>query len=188
MIYEESKFVIKHEHFYGSRKLNFTINNAAAVNNGGYAEIPITGHGLNIGTWIRIAGSVAYNGVWYIRALNGANAIVIEKLYVAEAFAGTETYAVCLKPDADFELVETRLTLSVASAAENYVTVLVANVGAAWNATLDTSAMNGLTEKILIWIDANKRRFMERGDIIYWTYANTNNATWGLTAIWRRRA
>lgn len=189
MIYDERYNVIEIFHFSGSKKMNGTLDAAAAADaGGGLTDITITAHGLVAGDWIRIAGSVAYDGVWRVYSAPDANSIYIEKAYTAEIFAGTETYAVALKPDCDFELLETRLKLSVASAAENYIHLFDANAGATWDATLETTAMNGLTEKVIVWRDATKRRFMEKGDVLYWTYANTNNATWGLTVIIRRQA
>jgi hypothetical protein len=176
-------------HMTGTRRLNGTLNGAAAVDaGGGFVDIAITNHGLTAGCYIQIAGSVAYNGVHRIVSAPDANTIRIQFTYVAEVFAGTETYRLCFQPYDDFELLETRVKLSDASAAENLVYLLGANAGAAFDVTLDTQAMNGLTEDIVIWRDATKRRFFEKGDVIAVTYANTNNRTWGLTLIARMRA
>jgi hypothetical protein len=172
----------------GSRRLNGTIDNAAAVNNGGYAQIPITNHGLTAGSTIRISGSVAYNGFHLITEVVTANAIKLATAYVAEAFAGTEAYVIEVKPVAAFQLVETRLVLSGASAAENFLVKLDANAGATYDCTLQTVAMNGLTQDIKVWMAADQRRFFDKGDAILFEYANTNNLTWTLSAIYRRLA
>lgn len=187
-IYNERWMAIETVYMSGNRKLNYTIDNAAAVDNGsGTVRIPITGHGMDAGCYIQILGSVNYNGVFKVQSV-AANYVVIQATYVAEAFAGTETWKICFKPYQDFELLETRLKLSDVSAAENLLHLLDANAGSAFDATLDTTAMNGLTEKIIVWRDATKRRFFDYGDIIAYNYANTNNRSWGITMIFRMRA
>jgi hypothetical protein len=173
-------------HMTGTRALNGTINNAAAVDaGGGYVDIPITNHGLTAGCYVQILGSVAYNGIHWVYSAPDANKIRVQFTYVAEVFAGTETYKIAFKPYDAFELLETRVNLSGASAAENLIYLLDANEGTAYDATLDTQAMNGLTEDIVVWRDATKRRFFDKNDIVAFTYANTNNRTWGLTLIVR---
>lgn len=175
-------------HVNGTKKLNGTINNAAAVEAAPYTTIPITGHGLTLGTKVKIAGSVAYNGVWTITNVVGANSFTIDAPYVVENFAGTETYAVAVKPpNIDFQLVETRLVLAGAAGVENYTVLLDANAGATYDCTLLTVAMNGLTQSIKVWIAADERRFFEVGDVIYFGWANANNRAWTLTTIYRRK-
>jgi len=173
----------------GTRRLNGTLDNTAVVNNGdGTVNIAITNHGLTAGCYVQILSTTNYNGVKKVISAPDANTIKVQATYIAETPAGTETYKVAFQPYADFELLETRLKLSGASAAENYIHLLDANAGAAFDATLDTTAMNGLTEKVIVWRDATKRRFFEIGDVIAATYVNTNNLTWGLTMIFRMRA
>lgn len=173
-------------HMTGTRRFNGTLDAAAAADAGnGLTDITLTNHGLTAGCYIQILGSVAYNGVWRIASAPDANSIYIEKAYVAEIFAGTETYRLAWKPADEFELLETRVKLSDVSAAENLIYLLDADEGSAFDATLDTQAMNGLTEDIVVWRDATKRRFFEKGDVIALTYANTNNRTWGVTFIIR---
>lgn len=172
----------------GTKALNGTLDNAAAVDNSGLARIKITAHGLTAGTKIRIAGSTAYNGVHNILSVEDVNHINIDATYVAENFAGSETYAVCFEPPADFQLFETRLVLADASAAENYIVKLDANAGATYDCTLLTVAMSGLTQSIKVWIASDERRIFDKGDVVYFEHANSNNRAWTLTFIYRRRA
>lgn len=188
-IYDERYHHIEVLRATGNRKLHGTLNNAAAVNNGGLARIAITGHGLTAGCKILIAGSVAYNGVYTVVSVHDANNINTDAPYVAENFAGTETYKVAVGPiPCDFQLVETRLVLSGASAAENFVVLLDANAGATYDCTLQTVAMSGLTQNIKVWMAGDERRIFDKGDVIYFEHANTNNRTWTLTFIYRRKA
>ena len=172
----------------GTKALNGTLNNAAAVDNSGLARIAITAHGLTAGTKIRIAGSTAYNGVHTVVSVHDANNINTDAAYVSENFAGTETYAVCVEPPCDFQLFETRLVLEAASAAENYIVKLDANAGATYDCTILTVAMSALTQSIKVWIAADERRIFDKGDVIYFEHANTNDRDWTLTFIFRRKA
>ncbi len=169
----------------GTKKLNGTIDNAAATDVGGYATIPITAHGLTVGSTILIAGSVAYNGVHTIRTVPGVNTIQLYTAYTAEVFAGTETYGIIVKPSTDFQFVESRLILSAASGAENYVVKLDADAGATYDGTLITVAMNTLLQHIKVWMATDEHRFFEEGDALLFEYANASNRTWTLTVIYR---
>jgi len=68
------------------------IDNAAAVDKtGGKVGIPVTGHGLAIGTKIKIAGSINYNDDYILDGTTTTNEIVITETYAAETFTGVET-------------------------------------------------------------------------------------------------
>jgi hypothetical protein len=185
--WNEKFYQIEKQLWSGTKKLNGTINNAAAVDNGdGDTRIPITAHGMSAGNMIRIAGSVAYDGIWTIISVS-TNYIVIDKAYVAETFAGTETYTTCFKmvnTAIDYQLVEVRLTLSAASAAENFVISLDSINGVAWDCTLKTIAMSGLSFSD-IEFTPDTRKYCDGGDVLLFTHVNTNNRTWGLELIYR---
>ena len=189
-VWDERNFVLDKKYWSGTKKLNGTIDNAAAVDNtDGMTRIPITGHGMSADNMIRIAGSVAYNGIWTIVSV-AANYIVINTAYVAETFAGTETYTTCFQIDPtteDYELIEARLTLSAAAAAENFVISLDSDTGAAWDCTLKTVAMSGLLFSD-VEFTPDTRKFCDGGDVVLFTHVNTNNRTWGLELIYRRHS
>jgi hypothetical protein len=190
-VWQEGLYVIEKKKWSGTKKLNGTIDNAAAVDHGtGMVRIPITAHGMTAGNMIRIAGSVAYNGIWTITSVD-TNYIVITTTYVAETFAGTETYTTAFQIDPtteDYMLVEARLTLSAASAAENYVIAIDSGDGAAWDCTLETNAMSGLLFKDSELMSSGKRKYLDGDDIVLFTHANSNNRTWGLELVYRRYA
>ena len=94
----------------------------------------------------------------------------------------------CFEPPCDFQLFETRLVLEAAAAAENYIVKLDANAGATYDCTLLTVAMSALTQSIKVWIAADERRIFDKGDVIYFEHANTNDRDWTLTFIFRRKA
>jgi hypothetical protein len=188
-VWNEKYQVIRIDHMNGTKKLNGTLNNAAAADAGdGYASIPITGHGLTAGTKIRIAGSTAYDGVHLILSVIDANHIKINKTYVVEEFAGSETYAVAINPTFDFQLVETRLVLADAANAENFVVALDADEGATYDCTLKTEDMDSLKQDIELWMTGEQHRYFEQGDVIYFEFANTADDAWTLAVIYRKKA
>lgn len=188
-VWNEKYQAIEIVHMNGTKKLNGTLDNSAVSDNGdGTVDIAITGHGIAAGAKVRISGTTNYDGAHIITAV-AANAITIEADYVAETPAGTETYAVAVEPpNVDFQLVETRLVLGGAAAAENFVVKLDADAGATYDCTLKTEAMNGLTQDIEVWMTGDQHRFFEAGDVIFFEFANTADDAWTLTTIYRRKA
>lgn len=74
--------------------LSITPDNAAAVDKGGgLVGIPSTAHGLSANENITISGTTNYNGNEDIVSVT-PNEFVITASYVAETFAGTETFTV----------------------------------------------------------------------------------------------
>ena len=72
----------------------FQIDSAAALNNGGNAQIPITGHPFTVGDVITITGTTNYNiSNKVISTLT--NSVTLVTSYVAETFTSTAkaTYA-----------------------------------------------------------------------------------------------
>ena len=176
----------------GTAALNGTLDNTAVSDNGdGTVDIAITGHGLTEGSTIIISGTTNYDGVHTLLAVGGADAITITATYVAETPAGSETYAVVFKPSYNakgWKLVETRFHLSGVSAAESITYTLDADAGAAYDALLDSNALSGLTDDVIVWSDGDKRRYFDDGDAIVFGYTNTNAETWGLEIIYRVHA
>lgn len=71
---------------------------AAAVNaGGGLVRIPATGHGLEVGTYVRLSATTNYNNVYEIIA-KAANTFDITATYVAENFTAAKFTAVIPSP------------------------------------------------------------------------------------------
>lgn len=189
-VWNEKLWVIDKQTWDGTKKLNGTIDNAAAVDAGsGLVTIPITANGLKAGNQIIIAGTTNYNGVHTIQAV-ATNTVNITATYVAETFAGTETYKTCFQIDdgGDFQIMEARLTLSAAGgASENYTITLDSTNGAAWDCTLESADMNALAYRDTVW-GITERRYFNAADVLLFQYVNTNSRTWGLELIFRRFA
>ena len=163
----------------GTKAVNNTLDAAAAVDaTGGLVTIPLTAHGFAKGSMIGIRGSVAYNGVYEIAAV-ATDTCNIYATYVAETFAGSETVRPELAPGVPFRMIESRLQLSaVGGAVENYVINLDSGHGSAFDTAIVTTAMNAVAQSLDLWDD--KERFFNAADLVYFTYTNTNNKTWGL--------
>jgi hypothetical protein len=154
------------------------LDNAAAVDaGGGIVTIPSTAHGFKAGSHIGLRGGTNYNSIYELIAV-AANTFNIYATYVVETFAGTETARPELAPGCNFRAMESRLHLSDTSAAENFVTTLDAGLGSDFDVALDTEAMNALKDYVLDLYAL--RKFFNYDDLLYWTYANGNNRTWGL--------
>ena len=182
---------IEHILMSGSKKMNGTLDNTAVSDNGdGTVDIAITAHGQVVGNQVILAGTTNYDGVHAVKAIS-ANAITIAATYVAETPAGTETYFTCFQTNPtwqDYQIMEIRLTLSAAGgAAEAYTIDLDHESGAAWDVELDTVADMTLISSA-IWAAWEERRYFNGGDILTFTYANTNGRTWGLEIIIRKQS
>lgn len=180
--------------------INGTLDNAAAVDvtttygpedfPQGAVQIPITGHGYQVGddfkkfNSIYISGSTNYNGVKKIIAV-AANTVTIHAKYVAETFAGTEIYQPAMTFDEPWEFVGFKVHLNTASAtAENFVLNIDAWRGSAFDWNLFTQDFNTVKDYIKTYdepsIPLNAR------DAVIATWANTNNRNWGIELIGRR--
>jgi len=164
----------------GDEEINTTLNNAAAVDAGsGKVTFPSDDHGFKVGSLVTIQGSTAYNYTIPITAV-AANTFTGYATYVAEVFAGTETVRPEIRPGVPFRIMELRLHLSAAGgAAENFEMVLDSGHGAAYDAILVAQDMNAAKDYVVVFTVAECRIF-NSDDALYFTYANTNDKTWGL--------
>lgn len=183
-VWKENFRVIEKQISGGTKALNGTLDNAAALDaGGGLVTVPINAHGLIAGSFIQIAGSVAYDGIYQIVSV-ATDTINIYATFVAETFAGTETYKIALGPGVDFQMIEARLHLSAAGgAAENYTITLDSENGAAWDVVLETAAMAADADVPTVWND--QKRYFNKADVLLFEYANTNSRTWGLEVVCR---
>lgn len=96
------------------------IDNDVAVDAGaGVVTIPATGHHLVEGNFVKIDGSVNYDGTYEVLAA-AANTFNIEATYVAEEFAGTETATDVIPDDFDIHY----LNISALSANGDYEIII----------------------------------------------------------------
>lgn len=186
-IWKEQWALIEHAYLSGTKAMNGTLANSAVTDNSdGTVGIAITAHGLSAGNQVLIAGTTNYNGVHTILSVD-TNVINITATYVAETPAGTETYKTCFKNpyNKDFQMAEVRLTLSAAGGAnEAYSIKLDHQEDSKFDVTIDTEAnMTAIVTDI--WNAWNDRRCFNKGDVIYFEYANTNSRTWGIEIVYR---
>lgn len=136
---------------------------------------------------IYIQGTTNYDGLRMIVAV-ATNTIDIIAPYVAETPAGSEILRPGLKFDERWLFVGFKLHLDTASAtAEDLVISVDADRGAAWDYNIFTEDMNGTKDRGENYSGDNEIT-LEPNDIVYVTWANTNNRLWGLELVAKRIA
>jgi hypothetical protein len=191
---------LDHWYFSGDEEMNTTLD-ATAVSDqtsnypelaySGVVRLTSTDHGFKAGdvpggkeaNCVFIQGTTNYDGLRRIIAV-AANTLDILAKFVAETPGGTEIARPALQFDDDWLLHGFKLHLASASAtSENLVCSVDANKGAAWDVNIYTKDMNTVQDVIRMFdipiIIAPK-------DIVYFTWANTNNQLWGLEVITSR--
>lgn len=181
---------VDHQYNRGSSSLNPTLDNSAITNNGdGTVTIDVTGHGFIAGSWVRIDGTTNYDGFYELLSVN-ANDVTITADFVAETPGGTETMDAAFQAPQGKEckIMEVRLHLSAAGgAAEAYTIYLDSAENIAFDSILDTIAdMTLIQDDLTEWTDQNG--FLDVGDGLVFTFANSNSRTWGLEIIYRLAA
>lgn len=158
-------------------------------------DLSDTGHGLLANSMLYIQGSVAYNGLRLIKSVPDVNSMIIFAKYVAENFAGTETWKTMITYDeiiqgilvagSPFEFLGFEVTLDAAAAtpAENLTVTIDAARGAAFDNLLYSKDMNGVAD-INRWFD--EPRPCGAGDKIDIAWANADTNTWGIKIYTRR--
>lgn len=133
-------------------------------------------------TYIYIDGTTNYDGIHRIIAV-AANTIDIAAKFVAETPGGTETLRPCLSFEEPWLLVGWNVHLDSASAtAENMVVTQDAKMGAAWDTKIYSGDWNGVQDLIQMYEPPIP---INGGDLVYWTWANTNDRLWGLEILAR---
>jgi hypothetical protein len=151
------------------------------------ASAKVPGTGWEKGNLIYIRGaSVAskLNGIRKIVAVATNTLDIINEFVAATTPAGTETLQPALSYEENWEFIGYDLHLNAASATtENFVISVDSTKGAAWDRNILTEDMNGVVDLIQIY---DKPIPMSKDDIVYCTWANTDNRLWGLTLYGRR--
>ena len=164
--------------FNGAKATNGTLDNDDAVDaGGGLVTIPITAHGLKVGSQIVIAGSVAYDGNYVVQAV-AANTITVKATYVAEEFAGTETFVSGWKMPYKGTIagIAAKLSAGVASSELMYINI-DADRGADFDFSVDSHDFDTLTN----WAEMYANPFpFDKDDIIMVTFANSTSKTFGV--------
>jgi len=199
-----AQYNIEEWNFSGDKRMDNTIA-ASAISNqsSSYPEIPkgvvrltSTSHGYKAspdtygprpGNLIYVNGTIYYDGLRKIVAV-ATNTLDIIAPYVAFTPAGTET----LRPSVSFahrtEIIGIDLHLNTPSGTtENLVMAVTAKRGSAWDRTFLTAAMYGIKDLSKNFEqDKDVNNIIEAGDVLYFTWANTNNCLWGLKILTRR--
>jgi hypothetical protein len=166
--------------FNGAKPTNGTINNDDAVNaGGGLVTIPITAHGLKVGSMIHIAGSVAYNGNYVLQAV-AVNSITVKATYVAETFAGTETFVSGWKMPCSGWIAGIVAKLSAGAGKSELMYINIdAQRGADFDFSADSHDFNTVTNWAEMYGEGSRFPF-EVDDILMVTFANTTDKTFGV--------
>lgn len=173
--------------FTGDEETNTTLDNTAAADGGvrgtqKLTTLTSTDHGFKAGSYIWINGTTNYDGLKKIQAV-AANTITIYATFVAETPAGTETLTAAAYFKKDWELLGFRVHLNAASAtAENLVVAIDSNTSSAYDTNLYTKDMNTLQDVIYNFDPPVK---LNKKDVVTFTWANTNDKTWGIEVFYK---
>jgi len=166
----------------GDEEMHTTLAHVAAVDAGsGKVTFPSTDHGFKVGSLVTIQGSTAYNYTIPIAAVT-ADTFTGYATFVEETFINTETVRPEIRPGVPFRIMELRLHLSaVTDAAEDFCMMLDSGHGTAYDAKLIAQDLQNVDppDYVVVFTVAECRIF-NADDALYFTYANTNDKTWGL--------
>ncbi|MBW2308516.1 MAG: hypothetical protein JRG73_16440 [Deltaproteobacteria bacterium] len=98
---------------------------------------------------------------------------------------GTGAIAESVTMTDKWRIMQIRLHLSGASAAEDLIVSIDSAVSAVYDAVLVTQAMNGLTDYAYMFGDGSDGQIVDGGDAVNIDYPNSNGRTWGLEVAYR---
>jgi len=178
-------------YFTGDDVTNTTLHATAAAT-GGFGENGVqrtiltttsADHGYKAGSHVLITGSTNYDGMRYIEAVSANNKITIRGKFVAETPAGTETVRTAVYFDKPWELLGFRVHLNAASAtSENLVVAKDSAKASAYDTKLYTKDMNGVQD---IVYNFETPIALDPKDVVTFTWANTNEKTYGIEVLHR---
>ena len=187
--------------FEGAKAVNGTLDAAAVVDKTstypgyypGIVDITDTAHGYvagdrdDIPNHIFIQGTTNYDGLIRIHSVPDANSIFIWAKYVAETLATADIIRPALQFDVDWMFRGFKLHLDAASATtENFVVSVDADAGAKFDFNIFTRDMNGVQDLGKFYME--DPIFINKNDILYVTWANSNSKAWGLELLAQRLA
>lgn len=188
--------------FEGAKAMNGTVDAAAVVDKTatypaahgpGVVDITDTTHGYlasdreDIPNFIFIQGTDNYNGLRRIHSVPDANSIFIYAKYVAETLGASDIIRPGLQFGEEWLFRGFKLHLSAASSTtENLVISVDADAGSSFDFNIWTADMNGVQDDSKFFMSDPVP--INRNDIVYVTWANTNAVTWGLELISQRLA
>lgn len=158
-------------------------------------DLTDTAHGLLADSLLYIQGSVNYNGLKRIKSIPDANSMVIFAKYVAEVFAGTETWKTMFtydsiiqgdpRPGPHFEFLGFEVTLSAAGAtpSDNLTITIDSAKGSAWDNLIYDRDMNGIADINYMF---DEPRECGPGDKIDVAWANADSRTYGIKLFTKR--
>lgn len=175
--------------FNGTAAANGTLDNAAAGDVGaGLVTIPITAHGLKVGSQVYIGGSNNYDGSFKVLAV-AANTITIDArtieptrlgTFKAETFTGSETYDSGWKMKRSGFIAGIAAKLSAGVGGSELMSLNIDSVrGSDFDVTVDSHDFN----TVINWAEmyaVDDRWPVEEGDIIKIAFANSTTKTFGV--------
>jgi hypothetical protein len=189
-------------HFEGDGKaINGTVDAAAVVDKTstypdiarkgiGVVDITDTAHGLlagdrpDIPNYIYIEGTDNYDGLRRIHSVPDVNSLFIYANYTAETLANTDIVRPGLSYPVNWEFLGYTITVDAApTTAEDFVILRNADRGANFDTTIVTVPMAGTTDYMEMFEHPWP---MQKSDIIYCTWANTEANGWGIELFARR--
>lgn len=102
---------------------NLTLSGSAVDEGAGYVKLNCAGHGLRNFTQVTISGTTNYDGIHLVQPKSGVDDIVIESVYAAEDFDGTEPVrrGACRNLDATPAVDKTGGKVGIPCAGHGYV-------------------------------------------------------------------
>lgn len=180
-------------HFEGDEEMNTTFTAVAAVTSWpdqgskqlqgkGVMDITASDHGYKRGDRADIPNHIFIKGsvYEYLATIVDDDSVDANSLFVNGVFSATDSGSLYpgLKFDEPWLLVGYSIHQSAAyTASENFVILKDAARGAAFDATIVTVPMNGVTDYCEMFENPWP---IARNDIVYCTYANSGDKTWGL--------
>ena len=181
--------------FEGAKAMNGTVDAAAVVDKTstypdlgrgiGVVDITDTAHGYlagdreDIPNFIFLQGTTYFDGLRRIHSVPDVNSLFIYANYTAETLANTDIIRPALQFNEDWLFRGFKLHLGAASATtENLVISVDADAGSSFDFNILTRDMNGVQDLGKFYTD--EPIFINKKDILYVTWANSNSETWGL--------
>lgn len=180
--------------FSGGDNMSLTLNDEAVTDLTARAfedrriGIPDDSHGYVAGSLIYIQNTTNYNGLHYISAVSTDRIDILlgrDEGYTAETLSSA-TGKPIVTYDEDWELLGFELHLDTAcGTAEDFAVNVDTAKGAAWDTNLYTKDMDGIKDIVLNW---SQPRPLRANDLVIFSFLNTDDNTWGLKVIARRKA
>lgn len=188
--------------FEGAKAANGTVDSAAVVDVSssfpdiqrqglGVVDITDTAHGYIAGDSVELAnhvylrGTANYNGIHRIHSVPDANSLYIVANFTAESLSTSDTIGPGMSFPEQWLFRGYKLHLAAAATtSENFVISVDAAAGSNFDYNIVTSNMNNVQDLGRFFMDDPVP--INKNDVVYVTWANTNTKAWGLE-LWAQR-